>query len=297
MTTTTDLDEIDRIHDDEPERAAAGLRELDPAELPAGRLPLLAFLYIHVLGEKLGQWNEAADRLEQLRSGRADAPLAVTAHAATAAHLAGLTANPALASLAATGGAASAQTVVQLNALAMRPPAACAALAAELERLAVASQALDAADPLNQRLAIAFNNTTSQLLDAAAASVDAQQAAALLAGSAAALRFWRAAGTWVNLERALYLRALVHNRIGDPAAARDDCMQALELIGANGGEQIDRTFLQLQLAGALLRLGDDEGRQHLAEARASAAGWHDTGLKSWFANEDDRLFGAMEKQR
>lgn len=291
MTTAASLDEIDRIHDDEPERAAASLRQLDPATLPADRLPLLAFLYIHVLGEKLGQWNESADRLEQLRAGRTDAPLAVTAHCATAAHLAGRAANPALASLAETGGATAAQTLIQLNALALRPPGSGGTPAGELERLAVASEALAADGPLNQRLAIAFNNTTSQLLDTTPAPVEAQQAAALLAGSAAALRFWRAAGTWANVERALYLRALVHNRIGDAAAARDDCVQALDLIDQHGGEQIDRTFLQLQLAGALLRLGDDEGRRHLTEARASAAGWQDTGLKSWFASEDDRLFG------
>lgn len=296
MTTAAALDEIDRIHDDEPERAAAGLRQLDPAALPADRLPLLAFLYIHVLGEKLGHWNEAADRLEQLRTGRTDAPLAVTAHCATAAHLAGRTANPALASLAEGGGAAAAQTLIRLNALALRPPTSGGALAGELERLAVASEALAVDGVLNQRLAIAFNNATSQLLDTTSAPVEAPQAAALLAGSAAALRFWRAAGTWVNLERALYLRALVHNRIGDPAAAREDCVQALAVIDQHGGEEIDRTFLKLQLAGALLRLGDDEGGRHLAEARASAAGWRDAGLKSWFASEHDRLFGTEKPQ-
>ena len=43
MTTAATLDEIDRIHDDQPERAAAGLRELDPAALPADRLPLRSY--------------------------------------------------------------------------------------------------------------------------------------------------------------------------------------------------------------------------------------------------------------
>jgi len=292
------LDEIDRIHDDEPDRAAGGLRALDAATVGTDRLPLLAYLTIHVLGEKLGQWAEAADRLEELlRTARADAPLAVLAHAAAASHLAGRRDNPALAALVAAGGAAQANTLVQLNVLHWRPTTEPATLAAGLRPLADESQQFDPGGPLGQRLAIAFNNTTSRLLDLAAAPVDPQTRSALLAGAAAALRFWQANGTWVHLERALYLRALVHNRIDEPAAARDDCLRALDLIAAHGEEEVDCTFLQLQLAAALLRLGDDEGRRHLAEARASAAGWDDAGLKSWFAGEDDRLFGATERQR
>jgi hypothetical protein len=291
------LDEIDRIHDDEPDRAAVGLRALDAAALASDRLPLLAFLTIHVLGEKLGQWDEAAERLAQLCGTRADAPLAVLAHAAAASHLAGRRDNPALAGLGAAGGAAQANTLVQLNALGWRPPTDAAELAARLQPLAADSQQFDPGGPLGQRLAIALNNTTSRLLDLAATPLDPQTRSALLVGAAAALRFWQANGTWVHLERALYLRALVHNRIDEPAAARDDCLRALEVIAANGEEEVDRTFLQLQLAAALLRLGDDEGRRHLAEARASAAGWDDASLKSWFASEHDRLFGGMEKQQ
>jgi hypothetical protein len=297
MTPTEALDEIDRIHDDEPHTAATGLRELDADALPADKLPLLAFLCNHVLGEKLGLWSEAASRLEQLRASRADAPLAVTAHAATAAYLDGRATSPALASLSQTGGAAEAGALVALNALGLRPPADIEALAAQLERLAQASQTFEDNGPLNQRLAIAFNNGTSRLLDLAKAPVVPAVAAALLAGSAASLRFWQAAGTWVHLERALYLRALVHNRIGVAAAAREECVRALDVIAANGDEPIDRVFLQLQLAGALLRLGDTAaGKRQLAEARAAAAQWDDAGLKSWFNEEHDRLFGAAEGQ-
>ena len=295
MTTVASLDEIDRIHDDEPDRAAAGLRALDAAALPVDRLPLVAFLTIHVLGEKLGQWAEAADRLEHLRTTRPDAPLAVAAHAAAAAHLAGRADDPALAALSAAGGRAEAKTLTTLNALDRRPPPDPAALAVELERLAHVSQNFDPGGPLIRPLAIGFNNTTSRLLDLGTAPIAPGIKSALLAGSAAALRFWQAAGTWVNFERALYLRALVHNRIGEPAAARADCLQALDTIAANGNEEIDQAFLQLQLAGALLRLGETaEGQRHLAEARAAAAGWDDAGLKSWFAGEHDRLFSTAE---
>jgi hypothetical protein len=286
------LDEIDRVHDDDPARAADGLRALDAAAVAADRLPLLGFLLLHVLGEKLGRWDEAAERLDALCAARGDAPPAVVAHAAAAVRLAGRDDGAALAALGVMGGATAAETVVGLVALAMRPPAETPRFAAELQRLAQAARALDADGPLKQRLAIGLNNATSALLDRAGLPVEAAVAQALRAGSEAALRFWRAAGTWVNHERALYLRALVHNRVGDAAAAREDCRQALAIIDAHGTEDVDRAFLQLQLAGAQAALGDDaEAARALAEAQAAAAQWDDAGLKSWFEEERAKLFG------
>jgi hypothetical protein len=297
MSTAATLDEIDHIHDEQPERAAEGLRGIDAAALPVDRLPLLAFLMLHVLGEKLGLWAEAAERIDHLRDLRGDAPLAVVAHAAVAAQLAGRADNPALDALRTTGGITEAQTLVALSALDLRPPGGVTALASGLVRLADQSQSFDANGPLNQRLAIAFNNSTSRLLDLASPPVDAVTRSALLAGSAAALRFWQAAGTWVHLERALYLRALVYNRVGDPSSARDACLQALDVIRANGSEEVDQAFLQLQLAGALLALSERaEGQRHLAEARAAAAQWDDAGLRSWFDAERKRLFDTLERK-
>ena len=290
------LEEIDRIHDDEPARAAEGLRALDAAGVGTDQLSLLGFLLLHVLGEKLGHWTKAADRLDSLLAGRGDAPLAVVAHAAAAAHLAGQADNRALAELARIGGTA-AETAVALVALGMRPPAETPGFAAELQRLADATRALDPGGPLDQRLAVGFNNATSALLDRAAPPVEAGVAGALLAGSEAALRFWRAAGTWVNHERALYLRALVHNRVGNATAAGEDCRQALAIIDAHGGEEVDRAFLQLQMAGALHALGDEhEGARQLAAARAAASEWDDAGLKTWFEEELAKLFGDGGRQ-
>lgn len=79
-----ELDEIDRIHDDDPAEAARRLRELDASALPAQRLGALAFLVNHVLGEKLGAWREAAERSAALAA-RDDAPVAVLRHWAAAA--------------------------------------------------------------------------------------------------------------------------------------------------------------------------------------------------------------------
>jgi hypothetical protein len=75
MSPQETLDELNRIHDDEPERAAAGLLALDPAGLDEGALRTYAFLLNHVLGEKLGRWSEALDRLAPLAR-RDDAPVA-----------------------------------------------------------------------------------------------------------------------------------------------------------------------------------------------------------------------------
>ena len=54
------FDEADACHDADPGRAAELLRRIDPAALPAERLPGLAFLLNHVLGEKLGAWARGA---------------------------------------------------------------------------------------------------------------------------------------------------------------------------------------------------------------------------------------------
>jgi hypothetical protein len=296
MSAEETLDEIDRIHDDDPDRAAAGLRVLDSSTLATDRLPLLAFLTLHVVGEKLGRWDEAADRLADLRAVRGDAPLAVVAHAAAAARLAGRVDDPAQRALATAAGDEAARLLTSLAALGWRPPADTSTAAAELKRLAEGSQSIDAGCLLNQRLAVGFNNTTSRLLDdLAPGPVDPIVSGALLAGSAAALRFWQAAGTWVHHERALYLCALVCNRLDRPADAEAACRRALDLIEAHGSEPVDRAFLQLQLAGALFRLGDSAaGQPYLDAARDAAALWDDAGLKSWFATEHGRLFGTGE---
>lgn len=291
MNAAESLDEIDRIHDAEPQRAADGLRALDCHALPGERLPLHAFLVNHVLGEKLGAWREAAERLQALHAGRPDAPLAVALQSAIAAELSGNPPGAAFEALTNAAGATAARIAVGVGRLGFEA-ASATELADRLLRLARESQRLDTAGPLDQRLAAGFNNATSRLLDTVDEPAAPALRDALVEGAAAALRFWQRAGTWVQHERALYLKALVHNRIGEPGAARDACTQALSLIAANGTEEVDRAFLQLQLAYALLRLGDAAAGKQLAQARAAAAAWDDEGLKTWFDAEFGRLFAA-----
>lgn len=297
MSANDALIDIDRIHDDDPLRAAAALRDLDVQSLAADRLPTLAFLLNHLLGEKLGHWSEAAERLAALRATRGDIPLAVDLQAAVAAELSGASPASALASLVASGGQEAAEIAVALGKLAFAALADPAEMASALDHLAQRARPLSQPNPLDQRLAIGFNNATSRLLERAGASVDAPVRSALVSGSAAALQFWRRAGTWVQHERALYLQALVYNRTGAPAAARDACTEALALIEAHGEEEVDRAFLKLQLAGALLRLNEQAaGETILAEARRAAASWDDDGLRQWFAEEQARVLDNTVEQ-
>ena len=152
---------------------------------------------------------------------------------------------------------------------------------------------LAAGTPFDTQLAAGLNNATSRLLDINPDAREPVDREALQSGAAQALRFWQAAGTWVNHERALYLVTLVANRVGAYAQARDAAHEALELIAANGNEDVDRAFLLLQLSGAQQRLGEAAAsRAALRDAKAIAATWTEAGLSDWFAAEEARLFGA-----
>jgi hypothetical protein len=102
----------------------------------------------------------------------------------------------------------------------------------------------------------------------------------------AAHAFWVRCGTWVNEERALYLRALVANALGDGAEALAHADAALGIIDANGDQPVDDAFLRLDRARALGLEGDAAGQaRELAAADAAAANWDDAGLNEWFAAE------------
>ena len=165
--------------------------------------------------------------------------------------------------------------------------------AATLHDLALSAAVLEQGTPFDTQLASGLNNATSRLLDINPDLDERVVRDALLTGAAQALRFWQAAGTWVNHERALYLVTLAANRVGAYKTARDAARQALDLIAANGTEDVDRAFLLLQLCGAQQRLGDDAaGRAALREAKAIAATWTEAWLTEWFAAEQARLLGA-----
>ena len=269
QTDGTMLDEIDRIHDDAPERAAELLRAFDPAGLPLPRLGQLAFLLNHVLGEKLGQWNEAAERVAALAT-RTDAPPGVWRQLFAAQTLRGdaLGAASARIGLARSTGArdSDANTAGELTVLAyVADPLAHAGDVLALAKAANVEQET----PLDAALGACFNNVTMRLLEASRnVAIGATEKHALQAGAEAARRFWYRAGQWLQHERADYLCAKVEVRIGEAEEALRAAERGLRLVEANGNDAIERVFLLLPLAAAHAALGNHE---RAAQLRAEAA--------------------------
>lgn len=286
-----ELDEIDRIHDDDPDEAARRLRGLDASDLPAQRLGALAFLLNHVLGEKLGAWREAALRAAALAA-RDDAPVAVLRHWAAAALLA---ADDAMAERARSRLAERAQVDAAIAAALAR--VAAWNFVVDVERDAGAFTALARSAPgfppsaLDAGFAASFNNVTVALMEKLAGrTLDQAQRDALKQGAQAARAFWLRAGGWVEDERSDYLRAKVALRLGDAQAAATAAEAALAVVAANGGDAVERAFLLQPLAAARAALGDHADAARLrSEATALAAAFN-AGLRRLIERDAAELF-------
>ncbi len=276
--TTTDIrqqiDEIQRIHDDDPAQAAAGLAKLDLAQVPADRVARVAFLCNHVLGEKLQQWPQAVTLLRRLTdaaAASAEPPVAALRHLAIAlGRAAAPDADAALSALAQALQVApqDARAAIELaaNEFESDPVQATRALA----RLAPRVCAL-APGPLDQPLAATLNNQTTNLYYATRqAALSAELVLALRAGAQAAWHFWHRAGGWMEHERALYLCAKIGLRTHDLATALAAAEQGLALVQAHGDDVIERAFLA-QLQAAALERSAQPARA--AALRAGIAAW------------------------
>jgi len=284
------LDEIDRVHDDAPDRAAQMLRSFDATSLPIPRLGQLAFLFNHVLGEKLGQWNEAAERIAVLAT-RTDAPPGVWRQLFAAQTLRGdaLGAAAARIGLARTTGAddSDANTAGELTVLAyVADPLAHAADVLALARAAN----IDQETPLDAALGACFNNVTGRLLEASRkVPLGATEKQALQAGAEAARRFWYRAGQWLQHERADYLCAKVEVRIGAAAEAVRAAERGLRLVEANGNDGIERAFLLLPLAAAHAALGEPTRAAGLRAEAETLAQQFDEDLRKAFEQDKEEL--------
>lgn len=297
------LEEADACHDDDPPRAAALLRHIDPAALPSARLPSLAFLLNHVLGEKLGAWTEAHAMFDALlRAAGENPPMALWRQAAAAARLAGDAAAAAhrIEGLAIAAGATAgqAQDVVAFTALMYRAPMLPAAAAAEAvaDVLPVfAAPAWAEANPLDSAVAACANNIASGLLERPAADVQQHPPLRSVLDRTALLaeRIWLRAGTWVHHERAAYLRAMVATALGEALAAREHALRALALLDehdADRAETVDRAFLELERARACRELALHAEAQAAQDAAdALAAQFNDADLDAWFAKRRAEL--------
>jgi hypothetical protein len=297
------LDDAEACHDDDPQRAAALLREVDPAQLDGSRRPLLAFLLNHVLGESLGEWGDAHARQQALLTAAgADAPPVLWRQAAAAARLSG---NPdgeraATVALAAavTAPAQQAEHVVALTAASFEVPALPAAQAGRVALDALAPLQHDPAwrqpGSLDAAAAACCNNLSAHLSERPLEQLTvAPLRAAMAASGELAQALWQRTGTWVHAERACLQRAIVSNTLGEPQQARVHARDGLVLLDRNDtsdAEFVDRAFLEQELAHACARLGlDTEAARAGERARTLAARFGDAGLDRWFAARRGRL--------
>ena len=230
-----------------------------------------------------------------LRAAGEQPPHALWRQAATAAHLAGdAAAATGLSDALATAAGAStrqAQEVVALTAVMYRTPtlpSAAAAAAVSLSLGALQGPSWQQASPLDAAIAACANNIASGLLERPAAELQQAALRAAIDDTARlAERFWLRAGTWVNFERAAYLRAMVANALGDAPQAREHAQRALALLDAHDtdrAEQVDRAFIELERARACRDLALHVEAQAAQDAAdALAAQFNDAGLDAWFA--------------
>lgn len=286
--TASRLDQLYRVHDDEPEAVAKALHAMGRDGVDPSDHARFAWLVNHVIGEKQAAWADALALLDAALAHSSE-PGALRHHGVAAlfagAPVQALALQAKLATLTQADPVVAA-CAVQLGALQFAP-----ADEAPL-RLAAAFQALlPVLDPLLTRLgrldtlvAASLNNVTSRLLETADAPTgDPLYAAALRDGAQLARRAWYAAGTWLQRERADYLVALCANKLQDFGAAKQAALAGLQTIDAHGPEDVDRAFLLLELARAHRGLGEAvQGEQARAAALQLAEGFDDAGLREWF---------------
>ena len=282
-------------HDTQSERFAGELE----AAVAAGSVTQEHWLRLlnvcnHTIGEHMGDWPRARRLAERVLEGRVaeEATATVWSRLATARHMAG---DPLAATLAefealkASDDIRGAYVEGKVNlAIALMGSGQLEAGASLYESVVPLADP-SAPSAADRSLAVASNNLATDLLEVENRSP--AQERLMVAAAENALIFWRKAGTWVNEERALYLKALVANAVGQPDESLAISGQALGIIAANGGgEEIDVCFLNLSRANAFGLKGEAAAhREALTAADAEAATWDDDGLKAWYAEERAKI--------
>ena len=292
------LDEANRIHDDTPEPALALLRRIAPASLPLARRTRFAYLMNHVAGEKLGRWDEALAAHQAVVDATGSAMTATLwRQAAAAAHLAGDAARAARwCDALATASAAPPGQVQALVVLAV------AEFTVPMQDAATAGrQALDALRPLAAKapaagldtsLAAVANNVANHFVERPLDDLrQPELRSALDVSSELALQCWLRAGQWLQQERAHYLRALAANALGNGDTGATHARAGLALLDAQEdahAEDVDRAFLELELAQGLRLAGGDGAAVAQDRAQALANAFGEAWLHDWFADRRQR---------
>lgn len=136
----------------------------------------------------------------------------------------------------------------------------------------------------DRAIAVTSNNLASEFLGRE--NLSDTEKALMLSAAQNARDFWLKCGTWENEERAEYLLACVHNKLGQPQKALEHSARGLEVIANNGEEVVDEAFLNLTQANSCRLMGNREGYERaLARADELAGEWTDQGLKDWYAGD------------
>lgn len=279
-------------HGDRPEAVLERLPTLVAAvQTPAHAAALTRFIR-HFVGEERQDWPEALAMCTGAVSRAGPGPALALAEGDRA--VAALLAGDAVTAMIAQGrgiqhdpaNAAAHLGRIQFHAAAALLQSPRPAGALELARAALDLLAcIDGASPVDRDLAIGTNNLCNWLREQPRAP---ETDALMVAVAQASLALWGRAGTWVNQERALYGLALVYDRLERHAEAQEHAERGLQIIAANGADEVDEAFLRLSLSRSLRLQGeDDASRAELGRADALAAAF-DAGLKSWFDGERAR---------
>jgi hypothetical protein len=282
-------------HDADLVGAAARLRAIAPSALEADDLASYSWLVNHVIGEKGHDWPGARALLEALPALAGEPPVVLrnraVAFAMSGAALQAWQAESELAQALACGPALAA-TAVRLGALQHLAGTTDPLLvAATLVPCVHSIESAPAGGPVLTMAARAINNAVSGWLEhPQPATTDPLVAAAMSRAARCCKTVWQHAGTWLQVERADYLIALVANALADWEAAAHAARDGIRMIEANGGEDVDRAFLLLELARARHGMGEVEAARTARDASfALAERFDEPGLREWF----DRKAGTL----
>jgi hypothetical protein len=283
------IDSLMANHDDDIEGSVTQLLTLVPDEVETADLRRLSWLINHVVGELSSRWSDALSL--QKKFARHDEPAQAASNRSVAATLAGapLDAWHAERAFAAVAGCSAEAASIALRLALLQFLAGRDDLSGVVRELIACEAELKSRGDfggLERFLAPALNNLTTALIERGDATItDDAYRAAVTDGADLAAKAWSLTGTWVNWERAEYLRALTANLLRNWQVAHDAATRGLALIEANGMEDVDRAFLLVELGRAQRGLGDLAGAEQSAALAAQlAAAFQQPSLHTWFAD-------------
>jgi hypothetical protein len=262
-------------HADDPRAVAHRLSEGAALASDEAQITQLANLAHHVFGEHLGEWSKGSAFI----GGLSTLPAFVrqgTSGAALRRCLASLALSRETTVDPHDASAEFAELSIsdRVRVFAMAAANLAERNAARARRLFDAALALvdganfDAADPMNRAMAVSSNNLACSLEDKKTRSDDERRL--MVTAAETARRFWEAAGTWLQVQRAEYRLSMSWLKAGDVTKSREHARACLAIIEANDGAAIERFFGWEAMCLAERAAGDDAAHvQALAHALAA----------------------------